>query len=786
MGKKVNSMKVNTKIYTSIEEVVLDYTNREDKNSIIFHNEVFLFPIEVSRAGDSFDVKFKEIWSPGDGYFDRSALFRASDIVEVMEKWSRMGLAYSKEIKKIAEFIKEGGYLWIAHRILGSNMSSFGGKVYYRDNYRDKEKLDEIKNIISKFEEKNIANFFERLAELALKWKEEELDKYWSRELKNKIVAVDPYYSGENEKDLANIAKDVERTFREQKSISYYEDVSIEKIIAVFGKSGGKVGEFHYAPASKFVNNAYIDYILYKNFNEEREVYNKIGILPFIPNTFFIESRKIKQPSTYDFLSISQLKPESIEVGFIFFGYKEEYPSKYDVFFVPFIATKSKISIKIFRGETKYRGGRGYYRILSNKEHYPIYIAYSNETPNGLRPGHRPKIQLLSFSYGPKLSLFCQKEEAKKFLYAPLFEHVFPHGKEGEGVKSLRTIVANKNALNEEYNDKSEIKKFINILLKLVNIPTPNKEQELKVEVDLTERNKIIEMIGFAKEYIESEIGVIKNTLETFRAIIRKLGFSKIIGGKGKDVDKESLEDSDYIFIAPQGLKKEEVIDKITKDLCYSAKGSRIYVKAIEKDFLRDGKDILRMGASISGSFAIDIEGTRLFPINVKNLYDVIIMCIEELFQPGTKKRSRKGIAGLISLIKEASMFSEDIRERYKVAVSVKGGETKSKLKIIRNSERLPGFDIYKTAKEIIPRIERELENSNGPNISIMFEYVPKISVYFSEKYCQEKEVKDLENMLNKGHIPKILEIRSYIKNASVFMDFDKEGIRVISINQLP
>jgi hypothetical protein len=75
-----------------------------------------------------------------------------------MEKWSKLGLAYSEEVGKIANFIKNGGYKWIAYS-LGDYIVTSQKYLSYEEY--DKSLVEELKSSMVSAGNEFLSDFIE-------------------------------------------------------------------------------------------------------------------------------------------------------------------------------------------------------------------------------------------------------------------------------------------------------------------------------------------------------------------------------------------------------------------------------------------------------------------------------------------------------------------------------------------------------------------------------------------------------------------------------------------------
>jgi hypothetical protein len=87
-------------------------------------------------------------------------------------------------------------------------------------------------------------------------------------------------------------------------------------------------------------------------------------------------------------------------------------------------------------------------------------------------------------------------------------------------------------------------------------------------------------------------------------------------------------------------------------------------------------------------------------------------------------------------------------------------------------------------AREVFPKLAKKLEEINGPNITVVIDYSPRVELLLLPEDCvDEGEVYDLETLIEEGCDPQELRINSVLERAVIFLDFKEEGLRVASIN---
>jgi len=236
---------------------------------------------------------------------------------------------------------------------------------------------------------------------------------------------------------------------------------------------------------------------------------------------------------------------------------------------------------------------------------------------------------------------------------------------------------------------------------------------------------------------------------------------------------------------------EDEIEEKIVKDLCYLGEGEKVYVKAISKDFTKDEKNILRMGSIISGNLSIETSGTiNTFSEDVKNLYDVILATLKRVSKEDDKGKDGRDLNNLITFIRQVSEMSEEVGKAYRITAERYGNDEifkkikNPKIKLIKNSEKMTVFGIARIAEKVFPELSRRLEEINGPNITVVIDYSPRVELHLLPEDCvDEGEGYDLETLIEEGCDPQELRINSVLERAVIFLDFKEEGLRVASIN---
>jgi putative component of toxin-antitoxin plasmid stabilization module len=760
------SIKINTKIYTSIEEVVSDYTNNDNFNTLIFYKGTVSVPVKLVNKNGTNSFKFFDE-NPSDRiklvslstYLKRNFLVKASTITPIMEKWSNLRLKYWKEVGKIVDFIKEGGFSWIANVLRG--FDSTDTKFMVTKSIYNKH-LGEVASLMNSLGKDTLSPFFEKAFELA--WEED--IKYW---ISNGNADSLDFNIGEEEESFTKAAKGAEDFLRDPKSIAIYpiEGVSMEKLIAIFSKLGKEeAGKLFYGKTWDFTKTNHspwgnIEGL--KLIEKEKARYEKMGALPLFPEVFYFKvDNEEEDPLLYEFLSILQSKPETTEIGLVLVGHGEvsEKYMDFEAFFVPFMATKSRTALKLFVKALEY--DYSYSPVKFQPRNYnPAIVAYESESSKK----EKPKFQIFSFSYGPMIDIKSPGDEKEIYLYAPMVEHVF-HPQKGERLTGARRVfVENPSRLKEVYNEDNE-ERFRHTMYKvidLIDIPSRSRSYTRQVvEVDLTERNKLVEMVGFVGEM-----------LKRYK----------------KYLDKKN---SEIVLRNPEEVRgKDEIEERIIKDLCYFGDGERVYVKAISGGLTEEEKNILKMGATVIGNLRIETSKTEnTFSEKVENLYDVILASIKRI-SSGDDEGEMGNFGTLLKFIGEISEMSKKVGEGHRVAIVRDGYEEihekieDRKINLIRNSEKMPGFGVVRMAREVFPKLTRGLKEINGPNVTVIIDYSPGVKLYLLPEDCvgEGGEEYDLETLIEEGCDPQEIRINSVLERAVIFLDFKEEGLRVASIN---
>jgi len=756
--------RINTKVYTSIEEVVSDYTNKDDFNTLIFYKGMVSVPVKLVNKNGTNSFKFFDE-NPSDRikllsldtYLKRNFLVKSSTIIPIMEKWSNLRLKYWKEVEKIVDFIKEGGFSWIAN-VLGGFDSTDTKFMVTKSIYN--KHLEEVASLMNSLGKDTLSSFFEKAFKAA--WEED--IKYWISNGSEDSLDFDV---GEEEKSFTEAAKGAEDFLRNPRSVARYpiERINGENLIALFSKLGKEeVGKLFYGKTWDFTktNHSPWDNIEgLKLIEKEKARYEKMGVLPLFPEVFYFKVDNEEDPLLYEFLSILQSKPETMEIGLVLVGHGEvsEKYMDFEAFFVPFMARKSRTALKLFVKALEY--GYSYSPIKFQERNYnPVIVAYESESSKK----EKPRFQIFSFSHGPMIDIKSPGDEKEIYLYAPTVEHMLYPKKDKGSAGARRVFVENPSRLKEIYNEDNE-ERFRDTMYKvidLIDIPSLSRSHTRQViEVDLTERNKLVEMVDFVGEMLKRD---------------------------KSNLDKEG---SEIALRNPEEVRrKDEVEERIIKDLCYFGDGERVYVKAISGGLTEEETNILKMGATITGNLRIETSQTEnTFSEKVENLYDIILVSIKRI-SSGDNEREMGDFGTLLKFIGEISEISKKVGESHRVAIVRDGYEEihkkveDRKINLIRNSEKMPGFGVVRMSREVFPKLVRRLEEINGPNITVVINYSPRVELHLLPEDCvDEGEEYDLETLIEEGCDPQELRINSVLERAVIFLDFKEEGLRVSSIN---
>jgi len=755
---------VNTKVYTSIEEVVFDYTTKDDFNTLIFYKGMVSVPLKLANINGTISLRFFE-GEPSDRiklistqpYIKRNFLLKASTIVQTMEKWSKLRLKYWREFGLIVDFIKEGGFSWIANVLKGFDSTDTSFMVTKSILNKHSEEVASLMNSLGK---DALSSFFEKAFKLA--WEED--IKYW---ISNGSADSLDFNVGEEEGIFTEAAKKAEEFLRDPKSVAryYIESSDGEKLIALFSRLGKEeVGKLFYGKTWDFTNTNQSPWDrieVLKLIEKEKSRYEKMGVLPLFPEIFYFRVDNEEDPLLHECLSVVQSKPEIVEIGLVLVGHGEvsEKYNDFEAFFLPFIATKARTALKLSTKSLEY--GYSYSPIKFQPRNYnPVIVLYESEPSKK----EKPKFQIFSFSYGPMIDIKSPGDEKEIYLYAPLVEQVFYPRRGEKLIGARRKFVENPAHLKEVYNEENE-ERFRDVTYKivdLIDIPSLSRSYTNQVvEVDLTERNKIVEMVDFVEKVLKEYKG---------------------------DLEKES---SETVLRDPEEVRGEDEIEKrVIKDLCYFGDGGRAYVKAISRDLTKDQKNVLKMGATIVGNFRIETSQTKnTFSEKVENLYDVILANLKRVFSEDDEAKI-SSLGTLLDFIRKVSKIGKNVGRSYRVTIKRDGYEEiqekieNQKINLIRNSEKMAGFGIARMSEEVFPEFVRRLEEIGGPNITVIVDYTPRLEIHVSPEECVEDgEEHDLETLIEEGCDPKEILINSVLERAVILLDFEEEGLRVASIN---
>jgi len=307
---------INTKIYTSIEEAVSDYTNNDNFNTLIFYKGTISVPVKVVNKNGTSSFKFFGE-NPSDRikllslspYLKRNFLVKASTIIPIMEKWSNLRLKYWKEVGDIVRFIKDGGFSWIANVLKGFDSTETNFRVM--ENTSDKH-LEGVASLMNSLGKDTLSSFFEKAFKAA--WEED--IKYWIGNGSSDSLDFD---IGEEEKSFTEAAKGAEDFLRNPRSVAVYPTLGVgrENLIAVFSRLGNEeVGKLFYGKTWNFIKANYPpkdNSESLKLIEKEKERYGKMGVLSLFPEIFYFEVNDEEDHHLYEFLSILQSKPETVE-----------------------------------------------------------------------------------------------------------------------------------------------------------------------------------------------------------------------------------------------------------------------------------------------------------------------------------------------------------------------------------------------------------------------------------------------------------------------------------------
>jgi len=751
MDKKVI---VNTKIYTSIEEVISDYEKKNNINSLIFRSYVFSFPLKVvvgdKRGEKAISLDFmgedpsKEIKPlKAEGYMIRhpvvlrNFLVKTSEFVSLMEKSSRVGMVYGEEIGKIAKIIRK--YPWIASSV--RHIASGGSDVSSNlEKNSSKNYLEEIKYIMTnKIGKESLFLFVEKSF------------KFWKEEYGGEIEGFG-FYTGKPEgldyqigkEDFNKIAFEAEDFFEKSVfSAHYMKDINISIFDPL--KKGERIEEPRYEKTELREPHEFKNLL-----DKEKKEYEKMGVLSFTPEVFRVKVEEVKQANVLSLLCSS---PEVVEVGIVLLGHREisENDKKLEVFFLPFAATRVKTYIGVFHDAP---GGANL---------YPVFVAQDIETLEE----DIPKFQMLSFSRGLNVSLVCEDRVKEIEVYAPLVEYVCTSKDGKQGVRVHRKLVAKADKLQEKYGEE-EKRELFDLLADKVRefMESPadpsQRDKRRTVEIHVTEMSKIGEILSFLKELIEK--------------------------GKSKE--------SGLIMRDPVELWEKDGTEVITKAkyLCYPAnRKDKVLIEALNA-ITEENRNLIRMGASLGGNLFITSDYSNKVPENVKNLYDLILASIKDV-SPSKDKEKRDWNTDVSRILEEISEISRKIRKNSAINFTVQKHRIKKDVKLlskmINKSRNSANSDIAKIANESLSELARILDDKRGPEVTVVFEYALKLELKFEPVYYlagydeagyyHEIET-DPEVLLLSGFDPIKAKTFSYLKKAAIFIDFKEHGIRIASI----
>ncbi len=740
-----NKISVNTRIYTSIEEVISDYEKREYVNSLIFFGYFLSSPIRISENGD---IKLgvlegsvsDAVWLLMDATgplrgIDRNFLVRASEFVPIMEKWSRLGLAYNEGVYKMIDFIRNGGYKWIAHSLEDYLTTSKISYLSHEDC--DKSLVEELRSAMVSAGE----DFLSSLIEQVFRGWEGHLVRHIERSTGEK-KGFD-FDIGESLDSFYSTAKEAEEFFREPKNIFSWSYKVKSRMVAIFGslwgilKDNRERGKFSYEKVFKYSNKDE------KFLDREREKYKKIGVLPLLPEIFLFS--EISEPYGLSFMCSS---PKILESGIVLLGHRKVKGKDHELemLFAPFVAARTEPAVALFRyvrepGSDDPEQRPTYY--------YPVLMAYESEASRK----KKPKFQIFSFAYGPVISSKCRTTGEDTRPYAPLVEHVYTPRSGDKEIGVRRGFAVDMERVYEYYGyreDRKFYERLLSKVLKMTDFSHLSKAKQ-RVVIDLTERNKIVELLSFLGEMLKK--------VEQERKEKRK-------GGSG------------FALINPSEINPSDGTKSLTESLCYSVisegKPQRVQVKMIE-EFTEEEKELMKTGASVGGHLSINPDEAYVYFDKVERLYDLLLASFRKVFQLGSRYKNLKEH---IKIIEELSKVSKEVREKYRVSPKV--GKKEIGL-ITRKSEVSSGIDIARIAKIYLPELSKKLEETDGPNITVAFEYGPKMEIYFPRAKCQGVS---LDSLMDKEELDMAdIHILSYLRRAMIFFDFEEEGLRVASIN---
>ncbi len=752
-----NEVTVNTKVYTSIEEVISDYEKKDNVNSLIFRRYVFSLPLKVVAEGslgeEAISLGFvsenpsKEIkplkaesYTIHHPIVLRNFLVKTSEFVKLMEKSSRVGMVYGKEIGKIVKIIRE--YPWIASsaRHIAGNASDVSSNL---EKNSSKNYLEEIKSIMTKIGKEGLYLFIEKSFKL---WKEE----YGGGMIENigfyteKPEGLDYQMGGE---DFTKIAVEAEELLGKSLfSAHYMKDINISIFDPL--KEGEKIGELRYEKTELRVSREFKNLL-----DKEKKEYEKMGVLSFNPEVFRVKVEEIKQANSL-FLLCSN--PEIVEVGIVLLGHREisEKDKKLEVFFLPFAATSVKTYIGIFQ----YSPG--------DANLYPVFVAQDIETLEK----DSPKFQMLSFSRGLNVSLVSEGGAKEIEVYAPLVEYVRTSKDGKQGVRVHRKLVARIDELKKKYEEE-EKRELFNLLAdkvrELMESPAnpAQRDKSRTLEIHVTEISKIGEISSFLKELIEK--------------------------GESKE--------SEFVLRNPVELWEKDGTELVTKAkyLCYSVnRKNKVVIEALN-GITEENRNFIRMGASLGGNLLITSNYSNKVPENVKNLYDLILASIKDI-SSSEDKGKRNWNTDVSRILEEISEISRNIGNNSTIKFTVQKHKIKKDIKMlsrmINKARTSANYYITKIANEYLPELARILDEKKGPEITVVFEYAPKIELKFEPVYYVVGDDKsgyyheietDPEVLFLSEFDPIRVKTLSYLKKAAIFIDFKEHGIRIASITLL-
>ena len=731
-------VKVNTKIYTSIEEVVSDYEKKDYVNSLILLGYILSSPVRLSEdkgiqleiLKDSFSNIVGLLIDPSAGPLrgiDRNFLVKTSEFFPIMKRWSKLGLAYSEGVYKIVDFIKNGGYKWIAYS-LGDYLVTPQKYLNYEEY--DRSLVEELKSVLVSSGDGFLSSFIEQVFR---EWENHPLRSI--ERTMNKKSEFD-FHVEENRDSFYSAAKRADKLFKEPENIFSWSYSLKNNLIAIFGdlwgtsKDNENRGNLAYEKIAKYPKkvNEFLD--------KEREKYEKIGVLPFYPEVFIFPERS----NPYG-LYIPCSRPEILETGIVLLGHRKRKVKDqgFEMLFIPFVATKTEtaVALSLYTVRTTRKDDPEQKPIY----YYPALIAYESKASTR----ESPKFQIFSFTEGPVISYNCWNRREEERIYVPLVEHVYVPRNEDQGIGVRRSLVANLDWVNEIYEDRKLYERLLSRVIKLTDISHLSKTKQ-RVTIDLTERNKIMELLSLTKHML-------------------------------KKVDQGEEKDSELLFIDSSEIDPKDGIEVLNNILCYSitkeGMPEKVQIKMIE-GFTREEKELMKTGASVGGYLSIEPHGSNVYLDKLRNLYDLILVSLKTIYQLGSKEDR---IKEQVNLIKELSELSEKLKKNYRVLPNI----SKKELGLIKRKPELSSaIEIIRTAKVYFTELSKRLKNTKGPNITVAFEYSPKIEIYFPRNKCHGL---DFDTAMEKEYERADVHILSHLNKAVVFLDFEEEGLRVASVN---